>query len=397
MVQKQILGQPNRKKLLSYATLLEEIAKENSRIELEDSHESKGEFLSRAELFESKRAKEERQVLSKFVLDTAEQLKDIAYDSEEKIEENKWDKQEKKLARQLRAEGIEVLSVYKGQNRNGYLQVTLECQAKEDVFYDAFDIAELVSECFRQEMLPLEDGNRYVHNAPTHIVFQQEPELTIYAGFARATREGEEVSGDNYLLREFGDGTYLAGIADGMGSGMQACADSERTLNLLENYVESGLPVKSCIEICNELFYLKKDLERTASLDLLELNEYTGECHIYKNGAPDSYLIRHKIMHKLRKDTQPLGIKPQPSGYDELLYLQHGDLLIMASDGVMDLFYEKEEELLKGIESLCRKNLTDIASGLLSLALCESGGVIEDDMTILILQVCQKEDNSCKF
>ena len=257
-------------------------------------------------------------------------------------------------------------------------------------YYDVMEIADLLSEITHKSMLPV-GGHAYIHSEPVVVCFQEEVTYRIFGGFAKATKEGEEVSGDNYILREFGDGTYLAAIADGMGSGVLAGEDSERTLSLVEKYIESSLPLLDCIRACNELFFMNREEERTVSLDLMELNQYTGECHFYKCGASASYWIRHGQIHEIAADRQPLGLSSVLSEFDEVLYLESGDTVILISDGIAEEFYERPELLRAGMERLKTENPTDLATGILELAV-KAAGAIRDDMTVLVVSLYQ-EDN----
>ena len=59
-------------------------------------------------------------------------------------------------------------------------------------------------------------------------------------GVSRLTREEEKVSGDNYICRQEEDGKFVMCLSDGMGSGMDACRESEIVVELLEQFLESG-------------------------------------------------------------------------------------------------------------------------------------------------------------
>ena len=75
----------------------------------------------------------------------------------------------------------------------------------------------------------------------------------------------------------------------------------------------------------------------------------------------------------------------------EVLYLESGDTVILISDGIAEEFYERPELLRAGMERLKTENPTDLATGILELAV-KAAGAIRDDMTVLVVSLYQ-EDN----
>ena len=275
-----------KNRVKEYAHLLRDMAD----VYLPKESRKEQEYVSRAELFAGHKMQEQREAFSGVVQDACAQLTKMA--GKKRAESGAALRQEQKIRRELEAAGISVREYYKSENRNGYTEIGMTVRAQDKTYFDVVDIAQLVSEMTRLSMLPAPDGHLYVRDEWTFLCFQEETKYRTYGGFAKVTKEGEEISGDNYLMREFGEGTYIAAIADGMGSGNEACRDSENLLTLIEKHIESGLSVRSCIHVCDKLLYVQYGGERSVSLDLLELNQYTGECCFYKNGSAASFLIR---------------------------------------------------------------------------------------------------------
>ncbi len=373
-----------KNRMLGYAHLLRDMAK----VYLPEEEQQDELYSSRAELFASRKMQEQRRVFSDFVMDASGQLSKIAGTtfSDTAVA----GKQEKKIRKELFDAGIFVKEYYRTENRNGYTEIGMVVKAQKNTYFDVIDIAELVSEITRLSMLPVTDGPTYVRDEWVLLCFQEETRYQIYGGFAKVTKESEEISGDNYIMREFGEGTYIAAIADGMGSGEEACRDSENLLTLVEKHIESGLSVRSCIRVCDELLYVQYGGERSVSLDLMELNQYTGECCFYKNGSAASFLIRKKKLREIAADRLSLGINPRVEGYRETVYLQDQDVVLLASDGVMDLFYDNMEMFESYVTGLSGMSLPDLTANILQMAIRVGGGIIRDDMTILAVGICEK-------
>lgn len=384
MEEREILSEFTKSRVTEYAALLNEIAESYL------PGEEKGDecYVTRADLFAQKEIDSQKAIFFRFLRSAASQLAGLARPN---LRGSVLaEKQERKIVKELINAGIEIKEFYKTENRNGYTEIGMLLRARERTYYDADDIARLLTEVLHIPMLPPSEGHFYVRDEWTTFCFQEEPSFQIYGGFAKVTKEGEEVSGDNFLMREFGDGTYIAAIADGMGSGERACEDSEKVLMMVERHVESGLAVKNCIHMCDEMLYLQHRGERSVSLDLMELNQYTGECKIYKNGSASSFLVRGKEVREFAADRLSLGINPRIEGYAETIFLQSQDIMILASDGIMEQLYDNMEMFRSCISGFADKTLSDLSMSILQMAIRAGGGVIRDDMTILAVGLCEK-------
>ena len=385
MAEKEICDRWTKSRVTEYADLLNEIAQDYLPEEKKDDDL----YVSRAELFADREIVNQREIFSGFIKSASKQLTALVKPSFS--DSTVAHRQEKAIAKELFGAGIEIKEYYKKENRNGYTEIGMLVRARERTYYDVDDIARLLSEVLHISMLPPLEGHLYVRDEWTLLCFQEEPKFQVYGGFAKVTKEGETVSGDNYLMREFGDGTYVAAIADGMGSGEKACEDSEKVLSLVEKHIESGLSVKSCIHVCGEMLYIRYRGERSVSLDVLELNQYTGECNLYKSGAAPSFLLRDKAVREFCADRLSLGINPRIESCRETFFLRSQDVIFLASDGVMDLFYDHMDMFRSQLIYLEGKSLSDMASNILRAAIRMGGGQIRDDMTVLVVGVCEKD------
>lgn len=374
-----------KNRMTLYAHLLRDIAD----VYLPEAQVEEELYTSRADLLADRKMQKQREVFSKFVMNTSGHLMQMTKTTVS--DTGISGKQEKRICKELSAAGISVKEYYRTENRNGYTEIGMIAKAQSNTYFEVDDIAELISEVMHLSMLPVAEGASYVRDQWVALCFQEEPRFCVYGGFAKVTKEGEEISGDNYLMREFGEGTYIAAIADGMGSGLEACRDSENLLTLVEKHIESGLSVKSCIRVCDELLYVQHGGERSVSLDLMELNQYTGECNFYKNGSAASFCIRGKKLREIAADRLSLGIDPRVNGYRETVYLQDQDVVLLASDGVMDLFYDNMEMFESYVAGLMGMSLPDLTANVLQMAIRAGGGTIRDDMTILAVGICEKE------
>ena len=78
-------------------------------------------------------------------------------------------------------------------------------------------------------------------------------------GVKKATRKDEAVSGDNFSVFWLPDGYFYAGVSDGMGSGLQACTQSELVLDLMEQFLEAGFSKETAVRMINSSIVLQPD------------------------------------------------------------------------------------------------------------------------------------------
>lgn len=367
-------------RLLGYSQLLSLVADDYMMSETDIDEEERLAILMGRENHIS------RIVLGKFMMTTARQLERLALFEE--TESNYERKQRTKIEKYLKATGMMLHHFSKTENRNGYTEILMTVSSVGKDYYEVSEVAELLSKVFRKKMLPISDNRLYIHQKPIRLCFQEEVRYQIFGGFAKATKDKEEVSGDNYLMREFGDGTYIAAIADGMGSGEEACRVSESVLELLERYVEAGLSIQDFRDTCNDFLYMRRDMEQSVTVDILECNQYTGESNFYKNGSCSSYLMQDGLIRKIPAGNQAFGVKLHAEKTKSTVFLESGDWIVMMSDGVMD-FYADHEEILYEIMKKNMHGPNELATAILGQVVIAQKGKMIDDMTVLALYTCE--------
>ena len=66
-------------------------------------------------------------------------------------------------------------------------------------------------------------------------------------------------------------------------------------------------------------------------------------------------------------------------------------MILLASDGVLDLFYDNMEMFESYVTGLIGMSLPDLTANVLQMAIRAGGGIIRDDMTVLAVGICEKE------
>ena len=133
--------------------------------------------------------------------------------------------------------------------------------------------------------------------------------------------------------------------------------------------------------------------ENMSTLDLCDINLYTGECEFMKAGAACSYIKRGRLVDRLSALNFPLGVFGQIEPETMHRVLQSGDYVIMLSDGILDALSQGigEEILPEIIGRTEYTNPNEIANQILACCLKQSNGQVRDDMTVLVIGMWKKD------
>lgn len=376
-----ILTKYGQRQLLFYAQILDEIADyytcKSPEIRL---------YTDRAQLWQDKQQAENGQIMEGQLKDMAFFLKKMAresYDVPPVLEKCK-----KQIIKRLKENDLCVDEVYVKEYKNGRLEIGIYCQAKHGDYFSTQELVDYLSSIVHRKMVPDKDSVLYIHNEPAYIICREELSYQLFYNVARATKTGEVLSGDNYLVQEYPDGRVLFLLSDGMGSGEEACEDSTLVVELLDKLLEAGMTLTEAARQVNDVLCMRTRKLRTASLDICQFNLCSGEGTILKCGAAPTYYKSGKNVNKIELQTLPLGIMQGEKGAEKEFYFEDGDMVILVTDGVMDVFEQAwsgkyKDELARLLEKTESKKPKEIANQILGMAIKLDEGRIRDDMTVL--------------
>ena len=208
----------------------------------------------------------------------------------------------------------------------------------------------------------------------------------MLTGTAKAVKENESVSGDNFSQFEMDKSGLVMMISDGMGSGEKACADSLRVLDLMERMLSAGFSGESAVQMVNTSLSMGGAESNMSTLDVCFLNLYEGTMELTKVGAASTYLKRDNMVEQISSHNLPLGVFGKLEPEVTTRKLIDGDYIIMVSDGVLDGLSQGigEEVLSEVISRITLENPAEIAGYLLNYVIRSCKGAIRDDMTVLV-------------
>ena len=296
------------------------------------------------------------------------------------------------LRKNLRKKHVILKAAWVMDKVEGRRQIFLTLRARSGQCVSVTEIAQLLSEVCESRMTSVK-GSRCIVNGEFHTVhFVEDVSYQMLYGVSRLTRESEKVSGDNYICRQEDGGKFVMCLSDGMGSGMDACRESEIVVELLEQFLESGFSQETAARMVNAALVLKGREEMFSTVDICAVDLYTGICEFLKAGAASTFIKRDHWVEAIASESLAAGLVQRVDFDTASRKLYHGDYLIMMTDGVLDaLPVEHEEETMKEIiMDIQDEAPREISRGILERALGYSDYHARDDMTVLVANVVRK-------
>lgn len=157
------------------------------------------------------------------------------------------------------------------------------------------------------------------------------------AGVAARKKSGETVSGDAGTYFKRHDGKLYLLLCDGMGSGPEANRESTLAVRLLEQLLQAGVDARRALTTLSSALALRgEETGGFTTVDLLQLDLFTGDGELYKLGAAPTYIKKGGAVQRLTGKSLPAGLaEGESAALDQFsLRLNPGDCVLMVSDGV---------------------------------------------------------------
>lgn len=380
----------SRQRLLGYAESFRELS-EKFRQESGREPEPEGDgWISRdrQEILDQHRDRENRQVIGRNLEEVAAIMEQVA--SAELCYKPLEEKKEKMLIHALRAEGVFAENLcYLPGNGSRTMGMVLYTEKKGGVGAD--EVAALLSVLLKCNLEASVTSPYIIDHEKRNFVFVEAVRLQALLGISRVVKENESVSGDNFAIlhSEVGKKTVL--LSDGTGSGGQACAESCRVLDLMEKMLGAGFTLEAAVGMVNRAMFAKGEESGHPTLDICDIDLYSGACCIYKIGGAAAFLKQGRFVEIIRQGTLPLGIFENMEPLPIRCRLAEGDYLVFVTDGVLEAMQGEEkdcEEITSGhLQQMSSHNPQDMAEILLQLALKKCGGHVRDDMTVIVIGI----------
>lgn len=225
----------------------------------------------------------------------------------------------------------------------------------------------------------------------TMLSFTEKPNYSLQIGFAQYSAEGK-LCGDTVKTLNDGKGHSILIISDGMGKGSRAALDGAMGAGLISRLINAGFGFDSALKIVNSALLIKSNDESLATLDIANIDLFTGKCELFKAGAPSSYIVKNGVLNKCELSSMPAGILRGIEFAKRTAVLSPNDSIIMMSDGITDL----GEEWLNRVFAESPYGIQNTADYILKSALKATEGIKRDDMSVIYAKL-ERNQNERSF
>ncbi len=331
------------------------------------------------------RMNESRALASEQLGFVAEILKKLSSETERKSEIN-LSRLENELELRLLLSGIRVRDAIVSQNSAGRLnaEITAYCRCNTKGLCErVLTVARTVlPRGIRVLEINRTDGKTAV------IKLTESEALSVKVGCS--ARGAEEISGDKYASVRLSDGKIAVTVSDGMGTGKSASEESGAIVNLLSDFLRAGFDKRLAVRLVNSVMVMKSAREAFATVDMCVIDLYSGEVEFMKTGAEPSYIKRNGQVEIVRASSLPVGMFPSVEPECFARTLRGGDCIVMTTDGAATKTGGGAwlRDYLESTDCLSPNTLAD---DLLKRAVAENGGHIDDDITIIVIEISSRE------
>ena len=292
---------------------------------------------------------------------------------------------EKRLKTQLKKVGVRMLSSVFYMTAQGKYEIHLTVKAMKGHIVSTKELAVLVGKCAGRVMMPEQGERPVIGEEYCTIACVENARYHMLQGVAKIGKGCEKISGDTFLMADLPGGKKGIALSDGMGSGEEAFRESEMVVDMLEELLEAGFPVKTAIQMMNTALVIGREEVRFSTIDVSLFDLYSGTCEFVKAGASTTFIKRQDTVEKISSTTLPIGVLQDIEIDSVTKELHSGDYVIMVTDGVMDALPIGEQEALLStfIRDSRIVNPKELAHHILGRVLEWTGEIPVDDMTVL--------------
>lgn len=327
----------------------------------------------------------------------AEQLDAMAYIMEDCAREYQdISQQETRLLAavkyRLKERGIQTKDIHLYQRQNGKMSLQVKASSKWGNCVPVKELAKAASQGLRREMVPGKYTRTLIGKDEAFLTFEEDTLFHTLQGVARLTKDHAQVSGDSFSFLNLEGGECVMALSDGMGSGINACKESEMVIELIEKFLESGFQKETAIRMMNSAMVIQGEDGIFSTVDMASMDLYTGMCEFYKIGAAATFIKHKDEIECISSASLPAGIFQQIEIEKTSRQLEDGDFVVLLTDGVLDYLRVPmpEDTLQEILDTIETTNPGQMAKQILERILLFTAGKVPDDMTVLVSGIWRK-------
>ena len=266
-----ILPDYGKRKLMTYADSIRELA-----LNLEDNgNEEPGdkecrEAVDRRAILWQKKLSENKSLM-------VDQLREMSKIMMELAKENRRcvpmsSRRFKQIAHAFKEMELQLKSLYLIENENGRTEISVTLKGKGKNPLSSDEVGDLLSVLLGTHLSSRQDNKFFLSEGFETLYYVEESRFHTLTGVAKAVKETEQISGDNYSFFEMETGNLTAVLSDGMGSGDKACADSTMVVELVQRFLEAGFQMEMAIQMINSTLLSSGEQSNMSTLDVCSLD-----------------------------------------------------------------------------------------------------------------------------
>ena len=325
------------------------------------------------------------------IADQMKEVGDIVSDLSDKlpsVQKVSHDLQEE-MERELRKKRVLLTDIAFYEKYDGRLEIHLRGRTWRGRYVTTREVGAVIASVLNKKLVPREECRKVFPREEEDFVFEECAKLRASTGVSRVPKAGEEISGDTFSCMYLPSGELLVALSDGMGSGKDACEESEQVIDLLEQMTEAGFSETSALRLINSIYMTREENGGFTTADIMVLNLYRQNCHFVKCGASTTFLFHQEEVEKIEGEALPIGVMNNIEPYMRKTEISSGDYVIMMTDGVADSFLSEEFELEELIWGYLERKISpqDMSDRILEEAVSRWKGEPDDDMSVLVVRL----------
>ena len=262
-------------------------------------------------------------------------------------------------------------------DRYGRMKLNLRLQKPNEAVLNRRDIMRALSlSCERNFAPPVIKKA----SGETFISISERPRLKIDVGVCQKSARQGEMCGDAYSYFSDGSGHFIIILSDGMGTGSRAAVDSAMASGLMNKLIKSGFGFDCALKILNSSMLFKSADESLATMDIAEIDLFSGQTNLFKAGAAPTLIRRSGHAGKAVSKSMPIGILSDVAFDKACVKLSSGDVLVLASDGAT---FDGPEWMKAEIEGAKALSAQELADRLCTMAANRRADSHADDITVI--------------
>ena len=327
----------------------------------------------------------------------AEQLDAMAYIMEDCAREYRdISQQEARLLAavkyRLKERGVQTREIHLYQRQNGKMSLQVKAASKWGNYVPVKELAKAASQGLKRDMVPGKYTHTLIGKEESFLTFEEDTLFHTLQGVARLTKDHAQVSGDSFSFLNLEGGECVMALSDGMGSGINACKESEMVIELIEKFLESGFQKETAIRMMNSAMVIQGEDGIFSTVDMASMDLYTGMCEFFKIGAAATFIKHEDNVECISSASLPAGIFQQIEIEKTSRQLKDGEFVVLLTDGVLDYLRVPmpEDTMREILDTIETNNPGQMAKQILERILLFTAGKVPDDMTVLVAGIWEK-------